>query len=130
MCGDDDDHSHLDDDLFNHFLKVADKFGVKPDKNAENTPHDLTDNDARSRYMEGLFKAGLTRAVNDASHIHHGHKMDVVAGQAIAFARLSGMLAAQLPPDADLFHAVVSALMEGHKEAAHYQQTTHHHHHH
>lgn len=120
MCGDDDDHNHLDDDLFNHFLKAADKFGIKADKNAENTPSDLTDAEARSRYMDGLFKAGLTRAVNDASNIHHGPKMDVVAGQAIAFARLSGMLVAQLPPDSNLFHAVISALMEAHKQASHH----------
>jgi hypothetical protein len=130
MCGDDDDHSHLDEDLFNHFLKAANKFDVLPDESATNTPIDLKDSDARSRYIEGLFKAGLTRAVNDAHHLQHGHKMDVVAGQAIAFARLSGMLAAQLPPEADLFHAVISALMEGHKQAAHPPQMSHHHHHH
>jgi hypothetical protein len=120
MCGDDDDHSHLDDDLFHHFLNSAENFGVIPDQNPQHTPSDLTDNDARALYMEGLFKAGLTRAVNDASNIHHGHKMDVVAGQAIAFARLSGMLAAQLPPESNLFHTVISALMEAHKQASHH----------
>lgn len=120
MCGDEDDHNHLDDDLFNHFLKAADKFGVTPDANAENTPSDITESDARSHYMEGLFKAGLTRAINDANHIQNGPKMDLVAGQAIVFARLAGMLAAQLPPESNLFHTVISALMEGHKQATHH----------
>jgi hypothetical protein len=67
--------------------------------------------------MEGLLKAGLTRSVNDTVNLPGGERMDAVAGQAIVFARLSGLLAGLFPHDSDIFHSVISALMEGHREA-------------
>ena len=41
-----------------------------------------------------------------------------LAGQAIVFARLAGFLAAQFPPDADLFRMVTGAIVDGHSEPA------------
>jgi hypothetical protein len=117
MCGDDDDYSQVDEELFKRFLILASSLGVTPVANAANTPVDLTGEKSRTTYMDGLFKAGLTRAVNDASHLLNGERMDVLAGQAIVFARLSGVLAGQFPAESDMFHTVVNALMQGHKEA-------------
>jgi hypothetical protein len=121
MCGDDDDINHIDEDLFSQFLKTAKSLGVSADKQMANTPVDLTDEKARSDYMDGLFKAALSRVVNDSNFLHEGEKMDILAGQAIVFARLSGLLAGQFPNGSDLFHTVVSALMQGHKEATSYK---------
>ena len=117
MCGDDDDNSQVDEELFKRFLKLANAVGVKPSISATNTPVDLTEQKSRTIYMDGLFKAGLTRAVNDASHLQHGERMDVLAGQAIVFARLAGLLAGQFPAESDMFHTAINALMQGHKEA-------------
>ncbi|MGK0297703.1 MAG: hypothetical protein ACI9XC_001319 [Gammaproteobacteria bacterium] len=117
MCGDDDDINHIDEELFNRFIKTASTLGVTPDTEAINTHIDITNEKDRTNYMDSLFKAGLTRAVNDAKSLHHGDKMDVLAGQAIVFARLSGLLAGSIPPGSDMFHTVVSALMQGYKEA-------------
>ena len=118
MCGDDDDLNQIDEEMFSRFLQTADMFGVTAENQSNNASVDLTNEKSRTAYMDGLLKAGLTRAVNDAKNFHHGEHMDVIAGQAIVFARLSGLLAGQFPPESDLFHAVISALMEGHKEAA------------
>jgi hypothetical protein len=104
-------------ELFKRFIKSASKLGVLPDTKATNAHLDITSEKDRSNYMDSLFKAGLTRAVNDATSLHQGDKMDVIAGQAIVFARLSGLLAGQFPPGSDLFHTIVNALMQGHKEA-------------
>ncbi|MGY8814367.1 MAG: hypothetical protein ACKVHQ_06575 [Gammaproteobacteria bacterium] len=117
MCGDDDDINHIDEELFKRFIKSASTHGVTPDTKAENTHLGITNEKDRSIYMDSLFKAGLTRAVNDATSLQHGDKMDVLAGQAIVFARLSGLLIGQFPPGSDLFHTVVNALMQGRKEA-------------
>jgi hypothetical protein len=117
MCGDDDDLNQLDEELFNRFLELARHFGVQPKDQAVSKQMDLSSEASRSGYLEDLLRAGLTRAVNDASHIHHGDRMDMIAGQALVFARLSGLLAGQFPPESDLFHSTISALMQGHKEA-------------
>lgn len=117
MCGDDDDYSQVDEELFKRFLKLASSLGVIPQAKATNTPVDLTEQKFRADYMDGLFKAGLSRAVNDANYLQHGERMDVLAGQAIVFARLSGLLAGQFPAESDMFHTAINALMQGHKEA-------------
>ena len=117
MCGDDDDLNQVDEDLYNRLLSKAGRFGVSPERQSNKPVLDLNNQEIRSRYMDDLFKAGLTRALNDADSQNSGDRMDMVAGQAIVFARLAGLLAGQLPPESDLFHAIVSALMEGHKEA-------------
>lgn len=119
MCGDDEeDQYRLDDELFERFLKAAGRHGVTRGKAGAGAPERLQDEAARTAYLEGLFQAGLRRAVNDAGHLDQGERMDALAGQAIVFARLAGFLAGQFPPEANLFQSVVSALMEGHGETS------------
>jgi ribose 5-phosphate isomerase RpiB len=118
MCGDFDDHDRFDDELFERFIELAGRFGVTPGQPGGNAPVQLTEEDARAAYMKDLFRAGLTRSLNDAANLPHGEHMDALAGQAIVFARLAGFLAGQFPPQTDLFRTVSGALLEGHGEPA------------
>ncbi len=118
MCGDFDEQERIDDELFERFIELTQRFGVLPEPNANGGPSQLDSEDARKEYMEGLFKAGLTRCLNDAAGLPNGERMDAIAGQAIVFARLAGFLAAQFPPDADLFRTVTGAVFDGHNEPA------------
>ena len=118
MCGDFDDHERVDDELFERFIELAQRFGVLPEPVADGGPGQLDTEGERKAYMEQLFKSGLKRCVSDAASLPHGARMDAVAGQAIVFARLAGFLSAQLPPEADLFRMVTGAVVDGHCEPA------------
>lgn len=116
MCGDFDNHERFDEELFDEFVHKLMHFGIRPDPDAEGTPPRLDSEDIRVEYMEALFKAGLTRCANDAAAMPMGERMDVLAGQAIVFARLAGFLAAQFPADADQFRTVITAVIDSHQE--------------
>lgn len=118
MCGDFDDQTTIDQELFERFLEGARRFGVTSDENATGALH-LDTEQVRADYMDALFRAGLTRSLNDASRLPVGERMDALAGQAIVFARLAGFLTAQFPPEADLFRAVTSAVVHGHDDPQH-----------
>lgn len=118
MCGDFDHHDGLDDELFERLLELAAERGVTPNTDGGDRPHGLEDVSARRSYMDGLFRAGLTRAVSDAAMLPAGERADAMAGQAIVFARLAGFLAGQFPPQADLFRLVSAAMLEGCDEVA------------
>ena len=114
MCGDIDEQEQIDDELFERFIELTQRFGVSPGANEGRLQ--LNSEEARGNYMENLFKAGLTRCLNDAAGLPNGERMDAIAGQAIVFARLAGFLAAQFPPEADLFRTVTTAVVDGHRE--------------
>ena len=116
MCGDLNEQEQIDDELFERFIELTQCFGVFPEANGG--PSQLDSEDARKIYMDDLFKAGLTRCLNDAAGLPNGERMDAVAGQAIVFARLAGFLTAQFPPEADLFRTVTGAVFDGHSEPA------------
>ncbi len=118
MCGDLNEQEQIDDELFERFIELTQSFGVFPETNANGGPSQLESEGARREYMEALFKAGLTRCLNDAAGLPNGERMDAVAGQAIVFARLAGFLSAQFPPEADLFRTVTGAVFDGHSEPA------------
>lgn len=122
MCGDHDEHDHVDEEFFDRLSHLASHHQVHPDAGAGNTPASLEDENMRNAYMEGLFRAALTRAVNDAARISEGERVDIVTGQSIVFARLAGMLAGLLPSGSEQFHTVINALMQG------YQEPSSHHH--
>lgn len=125
MCGDHDDHDHVDEEFFDRLVHFASHHNIQPDAAAGSTPATLADESMRSAYMEGLFRAALTRAINDTAHMSEGERIDLVTGQSIVFARLAGLLAGLLPRGSDQFHLVINALMQGYQEPA-----QHHHHHH
>lgn len=130
MCGEFEEEDYIDDHLFGRLLQMAGKHGVAPGGAGTDRPPELSSPEARSQYMTGLFKAGLTRALNDADQLPQGERMDAVAGQAIVFARLAGFLAGQLPPGADVLRPTIEALMEGHREPAEWAHAHEHDHHH
>ena len=118
MCGEIDEQSRIDEELFDRFLELAARHGVSPGTPGNDAPTQLTEQGVRAAYMDRLFKAGLTRALNDATNLPQGERMDVLAGQSIVFARLAGLLAGQFPAEADLFRTVVGTLVESHNEPA------------
>jgi hypothetical protein len=131
MCGELDDDVQVDNDIFQRFLVIAKNHGAVPQSNANALP-DLEEAAGRSSYMDTLFTAGLVRAVSDTAAASEGQRVDAIAAQAIAFARLAGFLAGQLPPEADLFRATIEALTDGHAMPARTAEKLHHdqHHHH
>jgi len=118
MCGEIDEQSRIDEELFDRFLELAASHGVEPGSPGSDAPTQLAEQSVRAAYMDRLFKAGLTRVVNDASNLPLGERMDVLAGQSIVYARLAGVLAGQFPAEADLFRTVIGTLVESHKEPA------------
>ena len=122
MCGDDEEHdhehAHIEEELFHRFLHLASRHNVSVIASASGAPLSLTEEKLRTSYMEGLFRAGLTRAVNDAASLPEGERMDAIAGQSIVFARLAGLLAGLFPADSDQFHTIISAMMQGYNEPA------------
>jgi len=134
MCGEIDEQERIDEELFERFLNLVRKYDITPVTSGQIAPTHLDDESARNAYMNSLFKGALTRTVNDAANLSSGERMDVLAGQAIVFARIAGFLAAQFPPENDLFRTTIAALMEGHKEVVrderHTEQYHHYHDHH
>lgn len=116
MCGELDDDVQVDNDIFQRFLAIAGNHGAVPRADHE-APPDLAGSAGRSAYMDTLFSGGLVRAVSDAAAAGDGQRVEAIAAQAIAFARLAGFLAGQLPPEADLFRGTIEALTDGHAMA-------------
>jgi hypothetical protein len=116
MCGDFDEQERIDEELFDRFVEQIRNYGVSPPAGSGDAALQLESESERAAYMETLFRAGLTRCVNDAARLPHGERMDALAGQAIVFARLAGVLAGQFPPDADLFRMITGAMLDGHNE--------------
>lgn len=113
MCGELDDDG-LDAEVLARFLLTARRAGARAAQHGH-VP-DLDGGEGRSAYMQSLFAAGLARAMADAEAATEGQRIEAVAAQAIAFARLAGFIAGQLPPEADLFRACIEALSDGHAE--------------
>ena len=116
MCGEFDDQERIDEEFFERFVLLANHYGVMPGQASADAPFGLQEEQVRAAYMDTLFKAGLTRSLNDAANLPMGERMDALAGQAIVFARLAGFLAGQFPPETDLFRTITGALLDGHSE--------------
>jgi hypothetical protein len=131
MCGDLEDDTRLDDELFARFLALARRYGASPNE-ARRPPSDLAGEEGRHAYMSRLFSEILTHSVSDAAAFPEGERADAMAGHAIVLARLAGFLAGQLPPETDLFRAMVEAMTDGYGEPARRlaEAEGHHHHHH
>jgi hypothetical protein len=132
MCGDLEDDTRLDDELFARFLALAKRYGATlPEPRPQRAGP--AGEEARHAYMSRLFSEMLTRAVGDAAACPEGRRADAIGDQAIVLARLAGFLAGQLPPETDLFRAMVEAMTDGYGEPARRRaeaQDHHHHHHH
>ena len=129
MCGDIDDDTSLDDELLARLAAHAKKYDAVASGRGGGNEAGFSGETDRSRYMSGLFRDGLSRALSDAAAAPDGAHTDAIACQAIVFARLAGFLAGHIPPGADMFRTVVDALMDGHKEPAEFADQHHHDHH-
>lgn len=118
MCGELDDNVQIGQDLLERMKVMSRMLGIAPASEGAQPPARLASAEGRAAYMSQLFNAGLTRALNDANAAEPEETVDAIASQAIAFARLAGFLAGQLPPEADLFRATIEALSSGHAETA------------
>jgi hypothetical protein len=132
MCGDLEDDTRLDDELFARFLALARRYGASPPE-LRAPSMALAGEEGRHAYMSRLFSEILTRSISDAAAFPEGGRADAMAGQAIVLARLAGFLAGQLPPETDLFRAMVEAMTDGYGEPARRlaeaEGHDHHHHH-
>jgi hypothetical protein len=115
MCGELDDTVQINAEIENRLTIIARHVGVDLPSTI-GTPGPLAEDAARAAYMERVFKEGLTACLMDVGGAAEDEKIDAIAARAIAFARLAGFLAGQLPPEADLFRSTVEALTEGHTE--------------
>ena len=119
MCGDLDDNAQIGQQLLEQLKVMSRMLGVAVEQEPGPAPAmNLATVDGRGAYMETLFSAGLIRSLNDTAAAEPELVVDAIASQAIAFARLAGFLAGQLPPEADLFRTTLEALMTGHAEPA------------
>ena len=130
MCGDLEDDTSFDDMIFQRFAAFARRHGAAVPDDPPPLAQDLDEPEGRGAYMSGLFRDAMARAAKDTAGAAEGTRADAIAGQAVVFARLAGMLAAQLPPESDIFRASMEAFMDGHGETARQAADHHHHHHH
>ena len=132
MCGELDGDLLVNEEIHAQFLATARMIGADNRAAADPPPKGLNGEKGRAAYMDRLFKESLTRAIGDVNGADDNEKVDALASQAIAFARLAGFIAGQLPPDADLFRPVIEALTAGQGEPRQLidaRRADHHHHH-
>lgn len=115
MCGELDDTIQINAEIENRLTILARHVGVDA-PGTIGTPGPLAEDAARAAYMEKVFREGLADCLRDVGGAAEDEKIDAIAARAIAFARLAGFLAGQLPPEADLFRSTVEALTDGHAE--------------
>jgi len=134
MCGEIDEQVVIGQEMLDRMRATTRKLDLPEGGPASATPQGLSDPEGRAGYMEATFREGLTRALADIAAAEEDETVDALALRAIALARLAGYLAGQLPPEADLFRALIEAVSAGHAEA---REATHallhaqdHHHHH
>ncbi|HEY4407272.1 MAG TPA: hypothetical protein VGN55_21705 [Xanthobacteraceae bacterium] len=109
MCGDvDEDAGELAQQLYAGFLAHA-RALLQPQAQAEGAPS--------VAYMEKLFSDALGRSARDAEEAGADKRHGRLAGQALVFARLAGVLAGHLGLEQDPLRKVIEALMHGYAEA-------------
>ncbi len=120
MCGDIENEIPLEQRILEHFRDLAARY-----MNSAGGPG----GDASHGYMDDLFGTLLRRCVDDLDE-ESGGSAERLRDQAIVLARLSGLLAGQLPPEMDNLHATMDAMLVGYGEAGGADAATHGHDHH
>lgn len=135
MCGELDENLQINQEVMERFAVLARRAGASAAGDGA-APSALASAEGRAAFMERVFAEGLSRALSATAAAEDDERVDAVASQAIALARLAGFIAGQLPPEADLFRAVIGAVAEGHAETTRLvqeersKQDHHHGHHH
>ena len=129
MCGEIDEQGLIGQEMMDRVGAMARRLDLPAPAEGGDDPSNLADADGRAAYMERVYRSGLSRALADIRRADEDETVDALAAQAIALARLAGVLAGQLPPEADLFRATIEALTAGHAEPRARSHDDHHHHH-
>ncbi len=116
MCGEIDEQVLVGQEMLDRFRAMAQQLNLPEAAGEVEAPANLAEPEGRAAYMERIFQSGLTRAMTGIAKAEEDETVDALAAQAIALARLAGFLAGQLPPEADLFRALIEALSAGHAE--------------
>lgn len=135
MCGEIDEQVLIGQELMDRARALSKKLGLPEAAPGGDGPEDLAEAEGRAAYMERVFRSALARALEDVSRADEDETVDALAAQAIALARVAGVLAGQLPAEADLYRAIIESATAGHAEArgiaeAMNESHGHHHHHH
>lgn len=110
MCGDDDDHSSIEDALYARFLSAARALIERQQRRPANS-------DPVIFAIDKLFLDALSRAVKDTQAADAGRQYALLAMQPLAFARLAGFLAGHLALGEDPLRKLLEAMMHGYGEA-------------
>ncbi len=129
MCGEIENEVPLEQHIVEHFRDQAERYLAGMHGGTDDSG-DVAGAGASERYMDRLFAAILRRCVDDVEG--DNATVDRLRAQAIVLARLSGLLAGQLPTEYDTLHATMDAMLVGYGEGqgSHAHGDDHHHHHH
>ena len=134
MCGEIDEQAQIGQEMLERARAMARRMKLPATQGSGADPTGLAAPEGRVAYMEKVFQLGLARALDDIARAEEDEMVDALAAQSIALARLAGFLAGQLPPEADLFRAVIEAASAGYAEPGELVDASadhqHHHHHH
>ena len=120
MCGELDEDIHINAEIRDRIVAISRRVGVAAPAEPLD-PGPLAEGAERAAYMDRLFVAALGETLAEVNGAADDQRIDVIASRAIAFARLAGFLAGQLPPEADLFRGVIEAVMEPPRASSRYQ---------
>jgi hypothetical protein len=126
MCGDLEDDTRLDDELFARLLASAKMHNASPDGRAGPQAGEP----GSRAWMTRQYQTALSQALSEVAAAPEGAHADALGGQAIVLARLAGFLAGHLPAKTDIFRNLVDAMLDGHREpelrAAEHEHAHHH----
>ena len=130
MCGEIDEQVLVGQEVLHRLKALTHGMKLRQSTDKGQGPVNLAEAEGRAAYMDRIFTAGLADAAKDISRAEDDEAVDALAAQAIALARLAGFLAGQLPPEADLFRALIDAISAGHAEQREQAEAMRHDHHH
>lgn len=130
MCGDLEEDTRIDEELFAWLLADAKAHRAKPDEAGGSASPPPPEEPGSNAWMSHQFRAALSRALADIQAAPEGSRAEALGSEAIVLARLAGFLAGHLPPETDIFRSLVDAMMDGHREPERraLQRRTHAHH--
>ncbi len=121
MCGEIDSEVPLDLQIGGHFRGLAQRY-------LDQAAGAGTEGRAAHAYMDRLFGAVLGTCVTDLEDAGDEASLEQLRAQAIVLARLSGLLASQLPAELEALPAAMDAMLVGYRETEPASDHGHHHH--
>lgn len=121
MCGEIDSEAPLDLRIVGQFRELAQRY-------QDQAAGAGAEGRAAHAYMDRLLSAVLRTCVQDLEDAGDEVSLDQLRAQAIVLARLSGLLASQLPAELDGLPAAMDAMLVGYRETEAAPDHGHHHH--